>query len=85
MMCAISSIHKTVKDVWRTHFRGKMWMSVVGNVIGVVFLLTIYVSSFGLESLEKFEMEDVITITHEEETTNFIPSGITPEAKPQYF
>ena len=80
MMC---SIYKTVKDVWRTHFRGKMWMSFVCNVIGVVFLLTIYVFSFGLESLEKFEMEDVITITHEEESTNLIPSGITPEAKPQ--
>ena len=78
-----NSNYKTVKNVWKTHFGRKMWNSVAANVIGVVCLLTIYVFSFGLESLEKFEMEDVITITHEEESTKFIPSGITPEAKPQ--
>ena len=78
MMCASSSIHKTVKDVWITHFQGKMWTSVAANVIGVVFLLTFYVFLFGLQSLKKFETKDVITITHEEESTNFAPSGITP-------
>ena len=59
-----------IKDAGKTHFGGNVWKSVAGNVIGVVGLLTIYVFLFGLQSLKKFEMEDVITIAHEESTIN---------------
>ena len=80
-MRASSSIYKTVKDVWRTHFGRKMWKSVAANLIGVVFLLIIYVLLFGHQSLKKFKTKDVLTITHEESTNT--PSGITPETKHQ--
>ena len=73
-----NSNYKTVKNVWRTHFGRNMWKSVAANVIGVVFLLTIYVFLFGVESLKKFETKDVITIAHEENTI-IPPPGITSD------